>query len=262
MASRGQSITLYYYAWNVVDSIPETGDVGNHTLRLVKDGGSGAPPSNSPTEIDSTNLKGWYQVTLLSAETTANSILLGGVSSTSGVVLCGTEVTLEQLPTAAPAASAGLLTFGSGAGQINPNGSGLVPATLAASNVTGNLPATLAASNVTGNLPVNLMTIVGQTVTCGSGVTINAQVGSSYEIAVNASNQVSIATGQTLTAARALDSVADTNLTLNDAFHCAISGSAGKESIVGTIYVTQTPSTGTTLRTFTLNSASAPTSRS
>lgn len=61
---------------------------------------------------------------------------------------------------------------------------------------------------------------------------------------------------------RALDAVADAALTLNDAFHCAIAAAAGKESVVGTAYTIKTPSTGTTLRTFTLDSGSSPTSRS
>jgi trimeric autotransporter adhesin len=72
---------------------------------------------------------------------------------------------------------------------------------------------------------------------------------------------VTISTSQTLGAARALDAIADTSLTVNDALHCAIAAAAGKESISGTTYLVKTPSTGTTLRTFTLDSGSAPTSR-
>jgi hypothetical protein len=67
---------------------------------------------------------------------------------------------------------------------------------------------------------------------------------------------------QTLSAARALDAIADTSLTLNDVGHCAIAAATGKQSISGTTYTIETPSTATVLRTFTLNSATAPTSRS
>jgi len=67
---------------------------------------------------------------------------------------------------------------------------------------------------------------------------------------------------QTLSAARAVDAVADTSLTVNDAFHCAIAEAAGKGQITGTTQYVKTPSTGTILRTFTLDSSSAPTSRS
>jgi hypothetical protein len=66
---------------------------------------------------------------------------------------------------------------------------------------------------------------------------------------------------QALGAARALDAIADTSLTLNDGLHCAVAAAAGKESVTGTTLTVQTPSTGTTLRTFTLDSGSAPTSR-
>lgn len=58
---------------------------------------------------------------------------------------------------------------------------------------------------------------------------------------------------QTLSAARALDSIADTSLTLNDAFHCAASSAAGQlDASSGTSMIAKTPHTATTLRTFTL----------
>lgn len=63
----------------------------------------------------------------------------------------------------------------------------------------------------------------------------------------------SVNLSQALSAARAVDSVADTSLTINDAMHCAIQGAAGQETITGTSYVKKTPSTATTLRTFTVS---------
>jgi hypothetical protein len=73
---------------------------------------------------------------------------------------------------------------------------------------------------------------------------------------------VAINTAQTLGAARALDLIADTSLTLNDALHCAIAAAAGAEEVVGTAYTVKTPHTATVLRTFTLDSGTAPTVRS
>lgn len=67
---------------------------------------------------------------------------------------------------------------------------------------------------------------------------------------------------QALSTPRDLGSVADGSLTLNDALHCAVAGAAGKQSISGTTYLVQTPSTGTTLRSFTLDSGTAPRTRS
>ena len=62
--------------------------------------------------------------------------------------------------------------------------------------------------------------------------------------------------------ARALDSIADGALTVGDSLMCSIGDAAGKESVSGTIYLVQTPYTGTTIRTFTLNNSTTPTSRS
>lgn len=62
-------------------------------------------------------------------------------------------------------------------------------------------------------------------------------------------------------APRALDAVADAALTVGDALVCAIASAAGKESISGTAYLVETPFTATVIRTFTLNSSSAPTAR-
>jgi len=66
---------------------------------------------------------------------------------------------------------------------------------------------------------------------------------------------------ETLAAPRALDSIADTSLTLNDAFQCAVATVAGKQTTSGTTYTTKTPSTGTVLRTFTLDQNPNPNNR-
>ena len=69
---------------------------------------------------------------------------------------------------------------------------------------------------------------------------------------------VNVNLGETLNAARALDAIADTSLTLNDAFHCAIAGAAGQQLATGSTYIVETPHTGTTLRTFTLTLVTPP----
>jgi hypothetical protein len=60
---------------------------------------------------------------------------------------------------------------------------------------------------------------------------------------------------------RALDSVADASITVQDCLIAALCGVAGKESVASTTYMVKTPSTGTVIRTFTLDSATSPTSR-
>ena len=67
--------------------------------------------------------------------------------------------------------------------------------------------------------------------------------------------------GQVLNPPRALDTVPDSALTVNDGLHCAIAVSAGQWAITGTSWPCKTPMGTTTIRTFTLDSATAPTSR-
>ena len=66
---------------------------------------------------------------------------------------------------------------------------------------------------------------------------------------------------QTGLSPRALDTVADSALTVGDGIVCAIVEAAGKSSIIGTSYARKTPSTGTAVRTFTLDSPTSPTQR-
>ena len=62
-------------------------------------------------------------------------------------------------------------------GNITGNLSGSVGSVSSAVTVTGKPSVTLAAADVTGNLPVDVQTIKTQTVTCASGVTVLASVG-------------------------------------------------------------------------------------
>jgi hypothetical protein len=77
-----------------------------------------------------------------------------------------------------------------------------------------------------------------------------------------ANNGINLNLAQAGLTPRALDSVADGSLTVGDGLVAAIAGAAGKESVAGTSYLVKTPSTGTVIRTFVLDSASNPTSRS
>lgn len=109
MASRGQSITVTYVAWDTVANAGKTGDVANHTLRWVKDGTSAAP-TNSPSEVDATNAPGLYKLVLTASECTCDFGVLAGKSSTTGISIVPVAVSFEQLPTVAPAANGGLPT--------------------------------------------------------------------------------------------------------------------------------------------------------
>lgn len=109
MASRGQSLTVAYVAWDTVANAGRTGNVGAHTLVWIKDGVA-APPTNSPLEVDATNAPGVYQLQLTAAECTCNLGVLSGKSSSTGVVLIPVTIAFEQLPTAAPGANGGVPT--------------------------------------------------------------------------------------------------------------------------------------------------------
>lgn len=148
MPSKGQAVTLTYQAWNTSTQAYVTGDVANHTLRLIKDG-TEAAPTNSPAEIDATNAPGRYSLLLTTAEASFNLVTLTGKSSTSNVILIDISCSFENLPTAVPNAANGLLTFGTGAGQINVDGAGN-----ASANVQKWLGTTVLALGAAGSIPI------------------------------------------------------------------------------------------------------------
>lgn len=109
MATYGKQMTVCYVAWDSAAGSPKTGDVANHTLRWIKDGTSSAP-SNSPSEVDSTNAPGVYKITLTATEAQTPFGVLAGKSATAGVVVAPVSVSFENIPDAAPGANGGLPT--------------------------------------------------------------------------------------------------------------------------------------------------------
>lgn len=85
MALKNQSLTVNFLAWDTSNNQGKTGDSANFTLRLVKDGGTPAAPTNAVSEPDSTNMPGIYEITLTAAEMNADFITLHGVSSTANI---------------------------------------------------------------------------------------------------------------------------------------------------------------------------------
>lgn len=108
MPSRGQSIVAIYEAYDVVAEDYKTGDVANHTIRLIKDGVL-TVPTNTPTEISAASRPGAYGLVLTTTEATAHVVDVGGVSSTANVRILPATYTFEQLPTAVAGAANGLL---------------------------------------------------------------------------------------------------------------------------------------------------------
>lgn len=86
MAIKSASATVTYLAWDVGNGAGKTGDVANHTLRLVSDG-TEATPGATPTEVDATNLPGIYKVVIAAGENSGYHMMLGGKSSTTDIII-------------------------------------------------------------------------------------------------------------------------------------------------------------------------------
>jgi hypothetical protein len=188
----------------------------------------------------------------------------------------GVRLGLTGLANAVPGAAGGLFIAGTNAATVvttsltttftgNLTGS-VGSVTGAVGSVTGNVggnvvgstaSVTGAVGSVTGNVGGN----VSGSVT-GSVASVTGNVGGNVTGSVaSVTAPVSVLLTQTLNTGRALDLIADTSLTLNDALICAVSIATGKQTIVGTAYTIETPFTATVLRTFLLNSATTPTAR-
>jgi hypothetical protein len=95
MPTIGQQLDgLCYIAWNTLTNSGKTGDSGNHTLKLVKDG-TETNPTNSPSEVDGLNCPGLYKITLTGEEMNAGVVTLAGISSTSNVIIVPVQLTTQ-----------------------------------------------------------------------------------------------------------------------------------------------------------------------
>ena len=95
----GVEATVNFLVWDTANNTGRTGDDSNFTLRLIKDGGAPAAPTNIGTisEPDSTNLPGVYELVLTATEMEAAFITLGGISSTSDTVIYPLFITTAKV---------------------------------------------------------------------------------------------------------------------------------------------------------------------
>ena len=84
MPIKNAAITVCYYASDV--SGGKTGDVGNHSLFVIKDGTKAAVAA-TPAELSSGDCPGLYKVLVAAGENNASVVTLHGKSSTSGVMI-------------------------------------------------------------------------------------------------------------------------------------------------------------------------------
>jgi len=84
---------LACYAYTASTGAAKTGDAAQITAYVSKDWAAGAAVTDTnPTELDSTNMPGWYVFDLAQAETNAEVLVFAPKSSTSGVVLDQVQV--------------------------------------------------------------------------------------------------------------------------------------------------------------------------
>ncbi len=86
MAIKGVAITISYKAYDTSADAYKTGDVGNHSLRVMTDG-TDTVADNAPAEVDATNRPGDYKVLVSVAEMGGNVISVFGKSSTANIIL-------------------------------------------------------------------------------------------------------------------------------------------------------------------------------
>ena len=94
MAIKAQALTITYFALDTMLSSGKTGDNANHTLKVIKDGVAGSP-ANAPAEVDAVNTPGVYRLALTAAEMTADTVMVAGKSSSSGVLIIPSSVVTE-----------------------------------------------------------------------------------------------------------------------------------------------------------------------
>lgn len=97
MAIKATAITVTLTAITAATGIRKTGDSANISVRLIKDGTSGARhDATAIAETDATNCPGEYTVVLDTTDTNANVIVVTGKSSTSGVEIIPVKIVTEQ----------------------------------------------------------------------------------------------------------------------------------------------------------------------
>ncbi len=95
------SQTGYFFVFDATTALPKSGDAANIVCYVSKDAGTvTAIASNSgvPTEVDATNAKGYYKISLSQAETNGDVLLFSGKSSTSNIVVVGAPATVFTTP--------------------------------------------------------------------------------------------------------------------------------------------------------------------
>jgi hypothetical protein len=95
MAIKNQAIVICYTAWNTSAAQGQASDAANHTLRAIVDG-VGQAVTGTPAEVDPTNAKGEYAVTLTTGNMNGDFVKFCGASSTANVVIIPIPIATER----------------------------------------------------------------------------------------------------------------------------------------------------------------------
>ncbi len=90
---------LIVFAFDSTTNLPRTGDAANISAYVDIDfGGVTVLGTNTATELDSTNARGYYSFPLAQAETNGNTLLFTARSSTSNIVVVGAPAAVFTTP--------------------------------------------------------------------------------------------------------------------------------------------------------------------
>ena len=214
---------------------------------------------------------GLYKITITATEAQCNFGTICGKSSTANVSIIPMSITFENLPTAVPAASGGLPTVGTGSGQINPNAGGVTVAGYATSQDPAtyvlSTPANKLNSDAAGKVllqPTQTGVTIPTVTTVSSAVTLPVGTGagqinlSSGSVAVGSNSDK---TGYSLLLSQAIPTTGNTPHTVADCLNAARADGFGKWTLSGTALTLFAADGTTAVRTFTLDSATSPSSR-
>ena len=100
MPSNNVQLNMQYIAWDKENEEGKTGDASNHSLVLIK-GVTAVSVTNTPTEIDSVNCPGMYNILLTASENNGSFITLAGKSSTTDIRIIpkswSNQINMKQL---------------------------------------------------------------------------------------------------------------------------------------------------------------------
>ena len=129
----GQKIAVY--AYDVTTGLAKTGDASNITCYQSLDWGAAAQLADTnPTEMDATNLAGWYVFDLAQAETNAEVGVFAPVSVTANVVLDQVQVFFQDASISSRASQTSLDTIDGIVDAIVVDTGTDIPAAIAALN--------------------------------------------------------------------------------------------------------------------------------